>query len=78
MSKQRCQYDVFDNRTRRLRKCKKKTNELYCTQHQILTNASNFGTCCFCGEGCNPCSQSCGRCARQLIWCSTLDEFDRT
>jgi len=25
-----------------------------------------IGICCFCGEGCNPSSQSCGRCARTL------------
>jgi hypothetical protein len=24
------------------------------------------GSCCFCNEECNPCSQSCGRCARQM------------
>ena len=24
------------------------------------------GTCCFCGGECNPCSQSCGRCARAV------------
>ena len=26
----------------------------------------DIGTCCFCGDECNPCSQSCGRCARSL------------
>ncbi len=25
-----------------------------------------FGVCCFCEGGCNPLSQCCGRCARQL------------
>ena len=24
----------------------------------------NQGSCCFCREPCNPCSQCCGRCAR--------------
>jgi hypothetical protein len=24
------------------------------------------GTCCFCGDDCNPYSQSCGYCSRQL------------
>jgi len=24
------------------------------------------GTCCFCGEYCNPCAQSCGACIRNL------------
>ena len=24
------------------------------------------GTCCFCGDACNPMSQSCGYCARRL------------
>ena len=23
-----------------------------------------YGVCCFCQGGCNPCSQSCGKCAR--------------
>lgn len=31
-----------------------------------INNESEYGTCCFCGEYCNPCSQSCGRCARQM------------
>jgi len=26
------------------------------------------GTCCFCGDYCNPCSQSCGSCNRSQIW----------
>ena len=25
-----------------------------------------YGTCCLCGDYCNPMSQSCGRCARDL------------
>ena len=30
------------------------------------TNESDeiFGICCYCGENCNPCSQSCGHCMR--------------
>jgi hypothetical protein len=27
-------------------------------------NNEEVGKCCFCGFGCNPCSQSCGGCAR--------------
>lgn len=26
------------------------------------------GTCCFCGNPCNPSSQSCGRCPRNLFF----------
>lgn len=26
----------------------------------------DIGICCFCGNECNPCSQSCGRCARSI------------
>lgn len=26
------------------------------------------GTCCFCGEECNSCSQACGICSRQLLY----------
>ena len=29
-----------------------------------------IGQCCFCGNECNPCSQSCGRCSRKLIYFS--------
>ena len=25
-----------------------------------------YGICCFCGDGCNPASQSCGQCARSM------------
>lgn len=25
-----------------------------------------YGTCCFCNEYCNPLSQSCGRCSRNI------------
>lgn len=31
----------------------------------------NRGVCCFCEEDCNPLSQSCGRCVRNLT-CYTL------
>ncbi|XWV24823.1 putative ORFan [Tupanvirus deep ocean] len=27
-------------------------------------NQPEYGSCCFCGEGCNPSSQACGRCVR--------------
>ena len=30
------------------------------------TSEIDIGTCCFCGNECNPCSQSCGSCARSL------------
>lgn len=29
-------------------------------------SSPEYGECCFCGEPCNPCSQSCGRCAREI------------
>jgi len=27
---------------------------------------TTYGVCCECGEGCNPSSQACGRCARKM------------
>lgn len=43
-----------------------------CMQHNknTINKDSNkqitddYAVCCFCGEHCNPCSQSCGICAR--------------
>ncbi|XWV26071.1 hypothetical protein QJ857_gp1009 [Tupanvirus soda lake] len=29
-----------------------------------IPDQTEYGTCCFCGEGCNPASQACGRCIR--------------
>jgi hypothetical protein len=37
--------------------------------NQIMSQSSysmDIGTCCFCGDECNPCSQSCGSCTRSL------------
>lgn len=36
----------------------------YCFQHKFKLIV---GTCCFCGDACNPCSQACGRCMRKPI-----------
>lgn len=30
------------------------------------TEEQQYGTCCFCEEPCNPCSQACGRCMRRM------------
>ena len=58
------------------RKCKRFTEEEFCFQHKELKFHENFennfdpskGYCCFCGDECNPCSQSCGKCARRLTF----------
>jgi Barwin family. len=32
--------------------------------NQVMKQVNDYGICCFCGEPCNPCSQSCGHCLR--------------
>lgn len=36
----------------------------------VSCNYDDFeiGKCCFCNNDCNPCSQTCGRCARNLTF----------
>lgn len=36
------------------------------TDYQKSLLEQGYGICCICGDGCNPHSQSCGRCARDL------------
>jgi hypothetical protein len=58
------------------RKCYRRANypSKYCKQHfQIKERRmerllSEIGICYRCKEDCNPASQVCGRCARQLTW----------
>ncbi|MEM0354035.1 MAG: hypothetical protein QXW79_00500 [Thermoplasmata archaeon] len=38
-------------------------NQLFDSEIQEQIN-NGYGTCCFCREDCNICSQACGRCAR--------------
>ena len=75
----RCTVIVLDNKTKKSRKCKNITNDsIFCRIHintfiPIINNNFDSNTvyinkCCFCNEECNPCSQSCGRCARNLFW----------
>jgi len=79
IKKKRCCHEVEDRTTKRKRVCKRKTYDIYCTQHHELMNNleedssyetifEDEGKCCFCQEECNPCSQACGRCARTLSW----------
>ena len=70
MVKQRCRHTVIDKCTGNKRLCKHNTNNMsqYCNTHyNLYQNNKDYATycvCCFCGEQCNPCSQSCGICAR--------------
>lgn len=32
----------------------------------ISESEEEYGSCCYCGDDCNICSQACGRCARSL------------
>jgi hypothetical protein len=75
MSKNRCIYKISDSKPHR---CKNHIHKnFYCKIHYDIINNVNlvdnktdttdeYGTCCFCGDYCNPCSQSCGRCAREI------------
>jgi hypothetical protein len=59
-----CKHKTIKGRRCRRRILKGKS---YCCVHnKALFDTLNIGICCFCGNECNPCSQSCGRCARQL------------
>lgn len=62
-----CSQEIYDKKTKTYKKCKEKTNSTYCKTHQMIID-DGFGICCFCGEGCNPMSQSCGICARKLFF----------
>ena len=44
-----------------------KDKEIKKDEESIIVDAWDQGQCCFCGCPCNPCSQSCGQCARD-IW----------
>ena len=48
----------FDEAVDELSKDKLETDDV------VVENPSEYGTCCFCGDLCNPCSQACGRCVR--------------
>lgn len=71
--KKRCINIVFDNSRKKYRKCKRNIylNKM-CKQHyhiqlyQMIKLSELNSLCCFCGNECNPCSQSCGKCAREI------------
>ena len=52
------------------RKCKQQSNIPMDDDNDKITIDNDikydYGVCCFCGELCNPASQSCGICARKL------------
>lgn len=51
------------------RKCRNSAhNNSKCHKHYkpSFSPNSEVGQCCFCQGECNPCSQSCGRCARDM------------
>ena len=75
--RQRCSTEVIDRETKRKRKCKNRKEEGKdtCRAHtkeveeevetEILPSWEE-GTCCFCGDECNPMSQACGYCMRRM------------
>ena len=36
--------------------------------NEVNEDKATESKCCFCGEACNPCSQSCGRCMRNILF----------
>lgn len=50
----------------KMRRCHKRTKKgiKFCYIHKLTFRFPDIGTCCFCGDACNPCSQACGRCVR--------------
>ena len=56
-----------------------KEDEIKEEKHQVIYDdqvlfEEDYGICCFCNDKCNPCSQSCGRCSRGLIWLPSLSK----
>jgi len=48
-----------------------KTKNIIVVENESLSESEDewkVGKCCFCLNECNPCSQSCGKCARILSW----------
>lgn len=64
LHRQRCSHLIHVSK--KWRRCK---NKVYldgkCSKH-YKPYVSDIGTCFVCHEACNPCSQTCGRCARDL------------
>lgn len=72
----RCQHKIYDRTAHYHRVCKRKSssNTDYCFQHKSRYTNDNsseefeeefdIGQCYICKDPCNPCSQTCGRCAR--------------
>jgi hypothetical protein len=57
---------LIKNKQTKQRVCKNKTHFYFCKKHQIESFNEDFSICYFCGDECNPSSQSCGRCARSV------------
>lgn len=67
----RCNQQIYNAKTYKFRKCRRncKSGSLYCfqhTEHIDHEDDPDVGTCCFCGGECNPSSQACGRCPREI------------
>jgi type IV secretory pathway VirB6-like protein len=58
---------ITDKKTNKVRYCKNNTKYFYCKKHQLISYNDEYGTCCFCGDKCNPASQSCGHCIRRVM-----------
>jgi len=64
ITRTRCNQLIHSNK--KWRKCRNTVRcEGKCYKHFQPSVIEN-GQCCFCQGECNPCSQACGRCARDL------------
>lgn len=62
-----CHHQIIDKTSHKKRNCKNKTKYHFCKKHQQDSSYNDeYSICCLCGDKCNPCSQSCGKCARRL------------
>ena len=72
-----CKHIIIDKMTQKQRQCKNKSlmNSSFCYIHksneiELIQDGEYQGMyrsyCCFCKIECNPCSQSCGSCARSF------------
>jgi len=66
-TKTRCFHLIYVSKnSKKWRRCRKPVyDDGKCYQHYRPMMA-NVGICCVCHGDCNPCSQACGRCARDM------------
>ena len=64
ITRNRCSKLIYSSK--KWRKCKNTIHQDGKCRKHYLPYIPEIGRCCFCQGECNPCSQSCGRCARDM------------